>query len=214
MIFYPETYEYRVKGVLIMSADSVRQRVLDAALDLFSSKGYTAASMDEIAAAAGMKGPNLYKYFKGKDAIFSELHSRLDSKYDEGMFSHNEDASGISTGEDLKAYSLNQVSFTLKNENVKKLRKMCTIEQYRNEYLSMQISKHQFDNIEKQYSAIFADLIRKGIVKEADPDLLSLQYFAPISMLIQLCDREPNREDEIMIRIEKMIDFFIEQYFI
>jgi AcrR family transcriptional regulator len=197
-----------------MSTDSVRQRVLDAALDLFSSKGYTAASMDEIAAAAGMKGPNLYKYFKGKDAIFRELHSRLDSKYDEGMFSHNEDASGISTGEELKAYSLNQVSFTLKNENVKKLRKMCTIEQYRNEYLSMQISKHQFDNIEKQYSAIFADLIRKGIVKEADPDLLSLQYFAPISMLIQLCDREPNREEEIMIRIEKMIDFFIEQYFI
>jgi len=197
-----------------MSTDSVRQRVLDAALDLFSSKGYTAASMDEIAAAAGMKGPNLYKYFKGKDAIFRELHSRLDSKYDEGMFSHNEDASGISTGEELKAYSFNQVSFTLKNENVKKLRKMCTIEQYRNEYLSMQISKHQFDNIEKQYSAIFADLIRKGIVKEADPDLLSLQYFAPISMLIQLCDREPNREEEIMIRIEKMIDFFIEQYFI
>ena len=183
-----------------MSTDSVRQRVLDAALDLFSSKGYTASSMDEIAAAAGMKGPNLYKYFKGKEAIFRELHSRLDCKYDEGMFSHSDDASGISTGEELKAYSLNQVRFTLKNENVKKLRKMCTLEQFRNEYLSMQISKHQFDNLEKQYSDIFAGLIKKGVVKDVDPDLLAVQYFTPTSILIQLCDREPNREEEIMIR--------------
>jgi AcrR family transcriptional regulator len=43
-----------------------RQQVLAAALDVFSTVGYHAASMDEIADRAGVSKPVLYQHFPGK----------------------------------------------------------------------------------------------------------------------------------------------------
>jgi len=50
-----------------------RQRALDAALTIFSKKGYPAATMDTIAAEAGLTKPTLYQYFQGKDELFREM---------------------------------------------------------------------------------------------------------------------------------------------
>ncbi len=46
-----------------------RQRILDAALGVFGSKGVDGASMKEVAAAAGVAPGLLYHYFTGKDAL-------------------------------------------------------------------------------------------------------------------------------------------------
>ena len=54
---------------------SPKEKLLFAALDLFSQKGYSATSVDEIAESIGIKGPNIYKYFKGKEGILKELTS-------------------------------------------------------------------------------------------------------------------------------------------
>lgn len=46
------------------------QGILDAALGLFSSKGFAGATLDDIAAAAGMSKPNLVYYFSSKEEIY------------------------------------------------------------------------------------------------------------------------------------------------
>jgi TetR/AcrR family transcriptional regulator, cholesterol catabolism regulator len=46
-----------------------RQRILDAALLVFGSKGFDAASMKEVAAAAGVTSGLLYHYFASKEAL-------------------------------------------------------------------------------------------------------------------------------------------------
>lgn len=53
----------------LSSADR-RQTILDAALRLFAERGYDAASMDEIASAAGITVAVIYAHFKSKE----ELH--------------------------------------------------------------------------------------------------------------------------------------------
>ena len=50
-----------------------RDRILDAALDLFAKHGYAGASMRQIAAAVGMRASSLYSHFEGKAAILSAL---------------------------------------------------------------------------------------------------------------------------------------------
>jgi TetR/AcrR family transcriptional regulator len=50
-----------------------RKAILDAALDVFSAKGFRGATVDEIAATAGLSKPNLLYYFTSKDAIHSAL---------------------------------------------------------------------------------------------------------------------------------------------
>jgi AcrR family transcriptional regulator len=50
-----------------------RAQVLDAALELFSHRGYGATSMREIAERAGVSTGNVYHHFKDKETIFRSL---------------------------------------------------------------------------------------------------------------------------------------------
>lgn len=50
-----------------------RLHILEAAAEVFAKKGYTAASVQEVAHAAGYTAPSLYSYFTGKRAILDGL---------------------------------------------------------------------------------------------------------------------------------------------
>src|SRR5262249_5493278 len=49
------------------------REILDAALDAFLSKGYDRATMDDIAAVAGVSKQTIYKHFVDKDSLFAEI---------------------------------------------------------------------------------------------------------------------------------------------
>lgn len=54
-------------------APSRRQDILGAAARLFAERGFPGVGVDEIGAAVGITGPGLYRHFKGKQAMLSEL---------------------------------------------------------------------------------------------------------------------------------------------
>lgn len=54
-----------------------REAILAAALDVFSQHGFRGATLDQIAAAAGLSKPNLLYYFPSKDAIHGTLLERM-----------------------------------------------------------------------------------------------------------------------------------------
>jgi TetR/AcrR family transcriptional regulator len=54
-----------------------RELILEAALDVFSTKGFRGSTVDQIAEAAGMSKPNLLYYFRSKDDIHTTLLQRL-----------------------------------------------------------------------------------------------------------------------------------------
>lgn len=191
-----------------MSGSTTREKMLDAALDLFSKKGYSATSVDEIAESIGIKGPNLYKYFKGKAALMEELSQLSDSSYDENMKMNK--ANTISDVTELKTFTLSQIKYTMNNETVGKMRKMVIIEQFRNEIMKQKATLHQYTIIQQQYMSIMKQLIDNGSIIYADPETLALEYTAPLTVMLQLCDREPERKEEAMTLIEKHIDHFIE----
>jgi TetR/AcrR family transcriptional regulator len=54
-----------------------RRKILEAALEIFSTHGLRGATIDQIAEAAGMSKPNLLYYFRSKEEIHSTLIKRL-----------------------------------------------------------------------------------------------------------------------------------------
>ncbi|WGW02338.1 TetR family transcriptional regulator C-terminal domain-containing protein [Tropicibacter oceani] len=54
-----------------------RQAIFEAALDVFSEAGLRGATLDQIAARAGLSKPNVVYYFDGKEAIYRELLEEL-----------------------------------------------------------------------------------------------------------------------------------------
>ncbi|MDO1582188.1 TetR family transcriptional regulator C-terminal domain-containing protein [Rhizobium oryzicola] len=53
------------------------EKILEAALDVFSANGFRGATIDQIAEAAGMSKPNLLYYFRTKEAIHRALLDRM-----------------------------------------------------------------------------------------------------------------------------------------
>lgn len=56
-----------------------RQRILDAARELFYSRGIRAVSVDEIAAAASTNKMTLYRHFESKDQLVAEYLRSLNA---------------------------------------------------------------------------------------------------------------------------------------
>ena len=59
------------------NGNAVRERLLSAALRLFSRKGFESASVREIVKAAEVTRPTLYYYFGSKEGLYLELVERL-----------------------------------------------------------------------------------------------------------------------------------------
>ncbi len=57
------------------------EKILDAALEIFSKFGYRGATLDQIADQAGMSKPNLLYYFSGKEALHRQLLAQLMVKW-------------------------------------------------------------------------------------------------------------------------------------
>ncbi len=197
-----------------MAGTSTKEKLVTAALDLFSKKGYSATSVDEIAESIGIKGPNLYKYFKGKEALFKELSELSDQSYLDKMNLVNNKADSIEDAQGLKAFAMGQVKYTMYEDMVIKLRKMLTIEQFRSDLMKHQTTIHQYTNINDQFTRIMKNLIKNGSIAENDPALLALEFTSVITVLIQLSDREPEKSGEVLKLIERHIDHFIDTYFL
>lgn len=52
-------------------------QILDAALQVFSERGFAASRIDDITAAAGLSKGGIYTHFKSKEEIFEALLARL-----------------------------------------------------------------------------------------------------------------------------------------
>src|SRR6202790_4905629 len=50
-----------------------RQAIIDAALDEFIARGFTATRLDDVAKRAGVAKGTIYLHFKDKEALFQEL---------------------------------------------------------------------------------------------------------------------------------------------
>ena len=53
------------------------ERILDAAENLFAEKGYSAASLGEVADLVGIRSPSLYNHFRNKEALYEAVLERL-----------------------------------------------------------------------------------------------------------------------------------------
>ena len=71
-----------MKAARAPSDIAVRNRLLSAATELFSRKGYSATTTREIVAAAGVTKPVLYYYFRSKEGIYLELIREAFAKFD------------------------------------------------------------------------------------------------------------------------------------
>ena len=189
-----------------------KERILYAALDLFAEKGYDGVGVDLIAENAGMKGPSLYRHYKGKEDIFNSLIDLVTFHYEEG-FGLKQTAEEFPESMDkLIENAMRRIQFTMHDDVVRKTRRILAMEQFRSKRMAELTTRYHLENLQQMYAGIFAGLMERGILKKDDPEYLALEFVSPVSLLIHMYDRQPEREEEVLDKIRKHFEHFVKIY--
>ena len=186
-----------------------KERILYAALDLFAEKGYDGVGVDLIAENAGLKGPSLYRHYKGKEDIFNSLIDLVTSHYEEGFGLKKKPEKFPENMDELIENAMEKIRFTMNDDIVRKTRRILAMEQFRCKRMAELATRYHLENLQGMYAGIFKELMEKGILKKDNPELLALEFVAPVSLLIHMYDRQPEREEEVLDKIRKHFEHFV-----
>ena len=193
-------------------AKDTKQRILDAALEMFSEYGYAGTNIRELTASLGLVKSSMYKHFQSKEDIWNTLLDELIVYYDERFGSADRLPPVPDSLEGFVAMTMRMVNFTIHDERVIKTRKLLTIEQFRDDRARKLATKHFLTGLLDMFSHIFAGMMDKGLIRKDDPAMLAFAYTTPISALIHLCDREAEKTEEATRQIEAFSRHFIRIY--
>lgn len=198
-----------------------KKKILDVALTLFSEKGYGNVFVGQIAEGVGIKAPSLYKHYESKQDIFNAILDEMHERYNRKAVDLNMNGSDYpadfelyknASEDELVKMGTGLFSFFLHDEYECKFRKMLTLEQFSDKELSKLFSDQYYDEPLKYQSGLLHLLILQGKLKGDDADIMALQFFAPIYLLMTVCDRQPKREKECLRKLEKHIRQFSRIY--
>lgn len=190
-------------------AKDTKERILAAALDMFSQNGYAGTNIRELAGSLGMGKSSMYRHFESKEEIWNTLLDELISYYEARFGSMVRLPPVPDSPEGLTAKTMHMADFTVHDETIIKTRKMLTIEQFRDDRARALATKYFLTGLTDMFTQLFACMMDKGLLQRDDPAMLAFAYTAPISALIHLCDREPERTDEAMVRVEAFSRYFM-----
>lgn len=77
-----------------LPAEERRKQLLEVAVEVFAAKGYHAASMNDVAEAAGVTKPVLYQHFSSKRDLFVELLKEIGDDLRETIAKATSNAAG------------------------------------------------------------------------------------------------------------------------
>ncbi len=190
-----------------------KQRILDAALELFSTQGFEATSIAQIADAVGVRKASLYSHFDSKQDILDRLIESIMEGYSKHSVRSLADcADGELDPDGVVRLVKNQLRYTIHDEHVSRARKMLTIEQYRNPQLAELKTQRSYTDVLAFAESLMERLVSEDKLKPLDTQVMAAQFALPISVWMSLCDREPEREDEAFELIERHIRQFFEVY--
>lgn len=193
-------------------AKDTKGKILAKALELFSQKGYEGTNINELMEAVGLVKSAVYRHFDSKEAIWNALLDRLTAYYEERFGSPERLPPVPESQEELLAMTMRMVNFTVHDETVVMTRKLLTIEQFRDERAKALATKHFLTGLTEMFTHVFSGMMEKGVLRLDDPGLLAFSYTAPISALIRLGDREPEKTGEVLARIGAFARHFIRTY--
>ncbi len=203
-----------------MERGKTKQEILEASLDLFSVQGFEATSISQIANAVGIRKASLYSHFENKQAILDALVKDVLDQYAERSIFAKADWDEYDGAEDKSELTpdaaaqmiLGQIRYILHDPHISKARKMLVLEQFQNSELAKLQTKQNYSDVMRYFTGLVKHLIRNGILAEDDPEIMAAELCLPISTWINLCDREPDREPEVLQLVNKHIRQFFRVY--
>ena len=193
-------------------AKGTKERILTAALDMFAQKGYEGTNIRELSASLGLVKSGIYKHFESKEAVWNALLDKMTAYYGERFGSPEHLPPVPDSAEEFITLTMRMAEFTIRDEQIMKTRKVLTLEQFRDDRARELATKHFLTVLTEMFTHIFAGMMDKELIRRDDPAMLAFAYTTPVSALIHLCDREPEKTDWAIAQIEEFSRHFLSVY--
>ena len=158
---------------------TTKEAIIFESLKLFSVNGYDAVSTRMIAKAVNASDAVIYKHFRSKKEIFDTIvqmcTERVMAKQSE---MHLEDL----CWKDVEKICMDMFEFQTADEWIVLFRRMLIIEQFKNAEIGEIYRNFFINGPVKTMTAIFANLIEQGYMKEGTPEVYAMELYAPFFM--------------------------------
>lgn len=193
-------------------AKTTKERILDAALEMFAENGYAGTNMCDLAQSVGLTKSALYKHFQSKEDIWNSLLDEVQIHYSQGFGGAAASLEELESCEELEGVALALFDFTVHDRMIILARKILLTEQFRNERARELAGKYFLGKMEQVFEGVFGAMMDKGLMKRVDPSILAFSFVTPIGALVQLCDREPEHVDWAFDRLRAFLAQFLGEY--
>ena len=210
---------------------STKQKLLDAALDLFSRRGFAAVSVRDLAAAVGVKESALYKHFQNKRAVLGALVARYreaSERYMSGIHAQPPagpaDPAALEPGaafyeslDDTAFLRIAEGLFTdfLMQPDTMRFWRMVSIERCNDPDMAALFYTMLHTEPMAFQTALFGMLIERGAMRPVDPSVLAMEFFMPALMiylhLLPWMD-DPQRTSQALELLKRHLLHFRETY--
>lgn len=189
--------------------NTTKNNILDAALVMFAERGYKGTNLRDLAAALNLSKSALYKHYDSKEDIWNALLDKMEAYYARRFGSMDNLPKPPDSWEAFVQTVMDMIRFTVHDPQIILTRKLLLTEQFHDERVRKLATKHFLEGTANIYGKVFEGMMEKGLMKKGDPAMLAFSFTAPISALVHLCDREPDRQAEALEKISQFVRYFI-----
>ncbi len=197
-----------------------KENILQTALQLFARDGYEAVSVSVIAGALGITKGALYKHYENKRAIFNSIVERMyqiDAERSEQyhmpqeIYAVNPQDYATASFEAVRQFTAAQLTFWTEDVFASAFRRMLQLEQYRDREMAELYHACLTSGPVHYMEDIFRVMMSRGVLKQADSELLAVEFCAPLHLLIAISDDAANQIDTADM-LQRHMAQFIQRY--
>lgn len=164
------------RPVKVPGEKSTKEKIFDAAVDLFAEKGYDGVSIRDIGRAVGITEGAFYKHYSGKEEILESIFA-----YVEGRIYPQAPEASIDAL--VEAFSFRELLESMPRSmmadpHLTRITRVMLIEMYHNEEIRNYVRGELFERPVDETEVLFKKLMEKGKIKPCDPRALSTLFIS------------------------------------
>ncbi len=163
---------------------STKEKIFDAAIELFAERGYDGVSVRDIARAVGLTEGAVYKHFASKDEILDSIFAYVEGRiYPQAR--EDVPSGTLEGGLDamVEALSLEEIlasvpKFMLADQNLARITRIMLIELYHNEKIGDYFRRELMERPIDETEVLFTKLLERGKIRPCDPRAVATMFIS------------------------------------
>lgn len=184
---------------------TTKEKILHESMKLFSVYGFDSVTVRNIAEAVGVGDSALYKHFRSKQAIFDALVESSEKRF---LQKYKKISIVEMKSQNIEDLCMNMFEFQTEDIWITMFRQMLMMEQFKNQKMA-EIYKNIFVDMPIKYQTkIFQSLIDAGVMRDKNPEVMSMELYAPF-FLYHTIEIDKLKLEKLL---RKHVENFMENY--